>query len=117
VYHPKPAYRAAKALTGFLGGCRFAGRLDVGGADDYVLVFSRGDDLRLAVWTTAAEPRPLTVPADPGGFHGIDHLGRELPDLTAGAGGLAVTATDAPQYLAPDGVNVRLREAAKGDGK
>jgi hypothetical protein len=108
-YDPKPAYRAAKTLTGALAGFRFSKRLAVGGPDDYVLLFARGDEVRLAAWTTAREPRRVVVPAGPGKFRATGHLGEALPDLQADAAGLAVTLTDAPQYLAPEKLNDLLR--------
>lgn len=57
VFDPNPAYLAAKTLATLFSGYRFEKRLAVGGAEDYVLVFRQGGDLRLAAWTTA-NPRP-----------------------------------------------------------
>ena len=68
--------------------------------------------MKLAVWTTSKEPRPLVIPATAGTFHVTDHLGKALPDVTADEKGLTVTATDAPQYLTPDKPNDILRLAA-----
>ena len=47
VYDPKPAYAAAKTLTTFLSGYRFDSRIETGRAEDYVLAFRKGDELRL----------------------------------------------------------------------
>ena len=114
VYDPKPAYLAARTLTTFLRGFRFNKRPTVGDAQDHVLLFHKPgtDDVRLVVWTTANEPRDLTVPASPGAFTGVDHLGKPLPGLTAGADGLRVKATSAPQYLVPQEKNELLRVGA-----
>lgn len=101
VYDPKPAYLAAKALTGFFRGCRFKQRLDVGGEEDYVLELTdEAGGSRFAVWTTAKEPRELRIPVAAGAVRGVDHLGKPLPDLTADKDGLSVRATDAPRYFA-----------------
>ena len=112
VYDPKPAYRAARTLTTLLEGFRFNKRLVVGGSNDYVLLFSNGDAVRLAVWTTAPRPHLVSVPASPGRFAVFAHTGEKLPDVVAGQGSLAVVATDAPQYLDPEKPNDLLRVAA-----
>ena len=115
VYDPKPAYRAARMLTSFLEGFRFSKRLAVGSPEEHVLLFARGDEVRLAAWTTAAEPRPVTIPASPGPFRVAGHLGDPLPAAAADARGLALTLTPAPQYLTPEGSNELLRLAAAWD--
>lgn len=115
VYDPKPAYRAARALTSFLDGFRFSKRLATGNPQDHVLLFSRGDEVRLAAWTAADEPRPVTIPAGPGTFRAMDHRGEPRPPLAAGAAGLTVTLNSAPQYLTPEGPNDLLRVAAAWD--
>jgi hypothetical protein len=63
------------------------------------------------VWTTAKEPRAVTIPAGPGRFKVAGHTGEALAPLAADASGLKVTLTDAPQYLAPEGPNAALRSA------
>jgi len=102
VYDPKPSYKAAKTLATALRGFWFSKRLAVGGADDYVLLFGSGRQPRLAAWTTAAEPRTVTVPGFAGRFAVTGHLGEALAPLVAEKGGLKISLTDAPQYLAPD---------------
>jgi hypothetical protein len=130
VYEPKPAYRAAKTLAAALGGYRFSKRLAVGGADDYVLLFAKGDDVRVAAWTIAREPHAVVIPASPGKFAATAHTGEPLPaliadgtgpslvgtskppsEIAADAKGLLVTLTDAPQYLVPEKPNELLRKA------
>ncbi len=112
VYTPKPAYLAAKTLARQLDGFRFNKRLDTGSADEYLLLFTRDDEVRLAAWTTAAEPRTATVPASPGSFRLTGHTGEELPKTSAGGNGLAMTLADAPKYLVPEEPNDLLRLAA-----
>jgi len=111
-YEPKPAYLAARTLTAALAGYRFNKRLAVGGEEDRVLLFTKGPDVRVAAWTTAAEPRAVVIPASPGPFAVMGHTGDARPPLAAGPRGLEVTLTDAPQYLAPEGPNDLLRLAA-----
>lgn len=112
VYDPKPAYLAAKTLTRLLEGFRYNKRLAVGTAEEHVLLFTRGADVRLAAWTTAAEPREIALPASPGRFALTAHTGERLAPHTAGARGLQLVLGDAPQYLVPEGANELLRLAA-----
>jgi polysaccharide biosynthesis protein PslG len=112
VYDPKPAYRAARTLTTFLEGFRFNKRLVVGGPNDYALLFSKGDAVRLVVWTTAPAPHPVSIPASPGPFSVVAHTGKKLPEVVADKGSLTVVATDAPKYLEPEKPNDLLRVAA-----
>ena len=111
VYDAKPSYKAGRTLAAELNGFRFNKRLAAGGAEDYVLLFAKGDEVRLAVWTTAKESRAVTIPARLGGFKVTGHTGEALAPLAADASGLKVTLTDAPQYLAPEGPNAALRSA------
>ena len=112
VYDAKPAYLAAQTLTTQLDGFRYGLRLSVGSDDDYVLLFTRGDELRLAAWTTSNEPHAVVIPASPGQFAVTGHTGEKQPALVADVRGLALTLTDAPQYLVPEGANDLLRVAA-----
>jgi polysaccharide biosynthesis protein PslG len=112
VYDPKPAYQAARTLTTLLDGFRFNKRLVVGRSNDYALLFSKGEAVRLVVWTTDSRPHPVSIPASPGRFSVVAHTGEKLPDVTAGKGSLNIIATDAPQYLEPEKPNDLLRVAA-----
>jgi len=110
VYDPKPAYRAAQTLAKTLAGCRFNKRLDLGD-DSYVLLFQRDAGDCLAAWTTAAQPRQVRLPLGAGQFQIVGHLG-ETTSATAGADGLELTLTDAPQYIVPAAPSDALRVAA-----
>ena len=99
VYSPKPAYLALKTLTGILDGYRFSRRLPVGGADDYVLQFSKGTEVRIAAWTTSSSTRTLTIPDLEGQFSITDHLGQSLKHVNAEKGKFEITLTDALQYV------------------
>jgi hypothetical protein len=113
VYDPKPAYLAAEALTTALGGFQFKRRLAGGSGEDYVLLFAKGDEIRLAAWT-AGPARTVTIPAGPGAFRVTSHTGKPLPPLSAGPAGLAVPLADAPVYLVPQGPNALLEAAGEG---
>jgi hypothetical protein len=99
VYQPKSAYLAARTLTSVLQGFQFTKRLALGKPDDYALIFRKGDDLRLAVWTTSPTPEPIHIRSSPGEFHVITHTGERSTTIFANESGLAFTATRAPQYL------------------
>ncbi|MCX5685644.1 MAG: hypothetical protein NT049_18455, partial [Planctomycetota bacterium] len=112
VYDAKPSYKAARTLVAELKGFSFSKRLVVGADDDYVLLFAKGDEVRLAAWTTAKEPHTVTIPASPGRFKVTGHTGEAFAAVAADKEGLKVALTDAPQYLAPEIPNDLLRLAA-----
>jgi hypothetical protein len=103
VYDPKPAYRAAEAFAAALGGFQFKRRLPAGQGDDYVLLFAKGQEVRLAAWTASGSARTVQVAAREGAkFKATGHTGQVVPPLVAGQTGLSIPLTDAPQYLVPE---------------
>jgi hypothetical protein len=102
VYDPKPAYRAAGALTSVFNGFTFGKRLPVGSDEDYVMVFVRGQQRRIVAWTVAASPHKVTIPIGPGRFFASGHTDENLPTLSAEGQQLSITLTDAPQYFVPE---------------
>jgi hypothetical protein len=112
VYDAKPAYRAAEALAAALGGFQFKRRLAVGGGDDYVLLFAKGEEVRLAAWTVSASARTVQVAVREGAKFKVNgHTGQVLPPLMAGRTGLSIPLTDAPQYLVPEARDALLPAA------
>lgn len=107
----KPAYRAAETLTHFLNGFRFNKRLSLDQPDDYLLLFTKGTDVRLAAWT-AGSPHSVTIPASAGRFGLTGLEGETLTPLEAGRGGLKLQLSAAPQYLVPQQPNRLLEVAA-----
>jgi hypothetical protein len=99
VYDPKPAYLAARTLTTFFSGYRFEKRLNVGSAEDYVLVFKRGSDLRYAAWTTANSAHNVLIPVSAGRYSSTRYTGHEATAVNADQKGLAMLLTTAPLYL------------------
>jgi hypothetical protein len=99
VYDPKPAYLAARTLTTFFSGYRFQKRLNIGSADDYVLVFQKGTGLRYAAWTTASGAHNVLIPLSAAQYTATTHTGREGATVSADQKGLALTLTTAPIYL------------------
>ncbi|HZP01721.1 MAG TPA: hypothetical protein VFD30_15640 [Terriglobia bacterium] len=112
VFEPKPAYHALRALTSFLRDDRFSKRLAVGGPDDYVLLFHKGDEVRLAAWTASSIAHEVVIPASPGLFSVRSINGEELPSVIARRNGLRLTLSNAPQYLVPVKSNAFLTLAA-----
>lgn len=110
-YEPKPAFGAAKVLTTVLKGFRFEERLNVGGPQDYVLVFSkqrvdtgRSDDnieRRIVAWTSSTSPRRLTIPGVAGEFNLTTMSGDNGSRLRATQQGLAIDVSASPSYLTP----------------
>jgi hypothetical protein len=101
VYDPKPAYRAAQTIVSNLSGFSFNKRLMLTGPNDYLLMFTKGEDVRLAAWTTS-RPHEISIPASPGAFRGFGYAGTKLKPLNADSGGLTITLSEAPIYLAPE---------------
>jgi polysaccharide biosynthesis protein PslG len=99
VYDPKPAYLAAKTLTAFFNGYRFEKRLAIAGAEDYLLVFRKGSDLRFAAWTTASEARNMLLPLNAGRYTTTQHTGQNASVVSADQEGLRITLTSAPVYI------------------
>lgn len=112
VYEPKPAYLAAKTLTATLNGFQFVKRLATGSADDYVLLFAKGDVPCVAAWTTAEGSHPVKAAAAAGEFAVTAHTGMRLPSIEARSGFLDITLNDAPQYLMGSTANTQLTNGA-----
>lgn len=100
VFEPKPAYLAAKTLSEFFNGYKFAQRLVVGSNDDYVLVFAKGGERRIAVWTTSPTAHRITIPLQAGQYTLRRHLGESLKALSANQSGVSIEVSTAPVYLA-----------------
>ncbi|HVQ37624.1 MAG TPA: hypothetical protein VMS31_08825 [Pyrinomonadaceae bacterium] len=99
VYDPKPAYLAAKTLSGFFNGYRFEKRVDTGHSDEYVLAFRKGSEMRFAAWTTASGNRRVMLPMSPGQYSTSLYNGMDTGAVNADAKGFAVTLTSAPVYI------------------
>jgi len=107
----KPAYEAAQTLARMLEGFRFNKRLILEKPEDYVLLFTKNKDVRLAVWTTSASHQAV-LPASPGSFEATGLTGESRGALVADRHGLQLTLTNQPQYLVPDAPNDLLAIAA-----
>jgi len=100
VYEPKPAYLAARTLLRHFAAFRFERRLAVGGVDDYVLLFAKGGEQRLAAWTASSRTHSVTIPALDGQFKLTGSKGDDEGQLLARQGSLIIKLSGAPVYLA-----------------
>lgn len=106
---PKPAYRAVQALSKALAGTTYRSRLAQPDPNDYVLLFRKGNEPRLVVWTTGA-PHELTLPTS---ALKVRVEGPEGETILAGSSaGLRVSATPAPTVYAPIGRDRALEKAS-----
>ena len=99
VYDPKPAYLAAWTLARFLDGYAYQRRLTLGSDSDYVLVFAKGDDVRIAAWTTSASAHRVLTAVKQGSFTITKHTGENAGTVSPSARGLELTLSNAPIYL------------------
>jgi hypothetical protein len=98
-FQPKPAYLAARIFLKHFAGYRFDRRLTVGSNEDYVLVFQRGNEWRLAAWTTSARPHRVTIPLPVGNFSITRLTGEDVSQHTATDAGLVLEISEEPVYL------------------
>lgn len=99
-FDPKPAFLAARTLTTVLKGFQFDRRLEAGSPENYVLLFKKGDEVRVAAWTRAKDPQRVTVKGIlAGNYVAVGHTGDRLAMIAARVEGCEITLSDAPQYL------------------
>jgi hypothetical protein len=102
VYEPKPAYLAARTLLRQFSGFRFEQRLLVGSDDDYVLVFTRDSERRLAAWTTSPGKKRVKIPTANGQFTITNMKGDDGGRVSSDQGFLSIKLSNAPAYLAAE---------------
>ena len=117
-YDPKPAYIAAKTFTETFRGFRYNKRIGVGppgilSDNVHVFLFDKGDEIRLACWTTAKEADFISIPCDSAKFKAVSHLGKKLPDIVAENGCLKFEISEGPVYLIPEKPDGFWSEVAK----
>lgn len=101
----KPAFFAMKTLTTELNGYSYVNRIRPGSDEDYFALFRKGDDYRLAAWTTS-EPHNVTLPVD---FESAEIVSRSGERTSAAIkdGKLELKLTASPQYIEPTGKSAR----------
>jgi len=98
-YQPKPAYVAAQTLIQELSGFRFTKRLSLPSENDYALIFSKGKEQKLALWTTGDAHKVdlnLDVPSAT-----VVSMTGEKRMVTISGGKLNLELSGNPQYLTP----------------
>jgi hypothetical protein len=97
-FDPKPAYVAAKSLTGFLTGYKFVGRLPTPNEKVYALSFSNGDEARVVAWTTAPGETEVVIRLD-GGYQASEYTGKDVGTFTSSQGNLKISLSNTPVYI------------------
>ena len=109
-YEPKPAFVAAKTLTTVLKGFRFEKRLNVGGPQDYVLVFTKPSNIderrsdgrlehRIVAWTSSSTSHQITIPNLSGQFSITTMSGSNGGRPGAAKDALTIEVSASPIYL------------------
>ncbi len=110
---PKPAFHAMNTLTTELNGYSYANRIRFGSDEDYLALFKKGDDYRLAAWTTA-DPHTISLPLDVEEVEIVSRSG-ERTKAQVKDGKLALKLTQSPQYIEPLGKSARWAAEAAWD--
>ncbi len=110
-YKKKTTYLAVQNLAHTLQGFLFNKRLQLASKNDYCLLFSKGREQRLAVWTTEAQPHTVVLPLSPGRASLISMLGVRSK-VKAGSNGLLLRISHNPRYVIPSSNNMLLTLAA-----
>ncbi len=95
-FNPKPSYHAIKTMTDTLAGYRFQRRIPLARNDDFLLLFSNGEQVALAAWT-AGTPHQVRLPILCDAVTQVEMTGatRILPARE----GLEIGVQQAPRYF------------------
>jgi hypothetical protein len=113
VYTPKEAYLTAKTMNSHLKGFHYVKRIATNENFDYVMLFSDGQNLRLAVWTSMTQTHQISIPSDKCDFEIIDSKGDKRESVSAKDGRLTLTLNDSPNYIIAKEPNNALKTAAE----
>lgn len=97
----KPSFFAMKTLTTELNGYTYASRIRPGTDEDYLALFRKGDDYRLATWTTG-DPHWVSLPFDVAEAEVVSRSG-ERTKAEIKDGKIRLHLTQSPQYVEPAG--------------
>ena len=93
-YKEKPSYVAMKFLIKQFKGYQVIGRISLGSIDDYMLMFHKNDEVKLAIWSTS-EKHNISLGSDVGLSSAIDYLGNNISNINP----VKFEISDAPIYL------------------
>jgi hypothetical protein len=116
-FRQKPACTAMKTLVEQLKEYRFNKRLQSWNSEeDYMLLFERNRDVRVAVWTVRQRPEHIGLPVSPGTLNMIGSDGRTLfgsaPEEKRTPFGLKFVPRDQVMYMSFAEPNILLQMAA-----
>jgi hypothetical protein len=111
VYTPKDAYLSAKTMNTVLKGYHFVKRIAINDANDYVLLFSDGKNLRLVVWTLSSIEHEIMIPSDNCDFEIINPKGSPVEKTSAKDGSLKLKLNDLTHFIVVKGPNHLLETA------
>jgi polysaccharide biosynthesis protein PslG len=94
---PEPAYIAARTLSSTLAGYAIEKQLDAGNERDFVLLFTKGNQRAVVMWTTDTD-HEITLPVEASTGVLVDIQGRKR-DISWPANQLRLTVSGNPQYL------------------
>jgi hypothetical protein len=97
-FDPKPAYVAAQSLTGFLTGYKFLGSLPTPDERVYLLSFSKGDEVRIAAWTTSQGETEVVIPLD-GAYQAFEYTGKDVGTFKSSQSSLKISLSNTPVYI------------------
>jgi hypothetical protein len=112
VFTPKESYFFAKTLSSVLKGYHYVKRIATDNVNDYIVLFSDGKNLKLAVWTTIAQAHQVSIPSDKCDFEIIDPKGVLNGKFSSDGGFVKFTINDVVHYIAVKGPNHALENAA-----
>lgn len=101
----KPAYVAVKTLTTELNGFSYSARMSVESEDDYLALFTKGDNQCLAAWTTG-KPHTIKLPMDVKEVEIVSRSG-ERSKVEIKSGFIQLELTSSPRYIKPSGISRR----------
>jgi hypothetical protein len=92
-----------------LKGFNYVKRIETNDANDYIILFSDGKNLRLVAWTASAKEYEIKIPSDKCDFELIDHLGSSIEKLSAKDGFLTLKINDFTLFIIVFGTNNLLQ--------
>lgn len=110
-----PEEVVANAMRGALEGFRFNKRLSVPDEKDHLLLFSRGQDVRIVAWTTGEEGRSVPVMVGNPQLHELSFRGERLDPLPVQNGRALIPLKKTPVFYAPPEPDPYLMLAAAAE--
>jgi hypothetical protein len=95
----KPAFKTFQTFARYLDGFAFAACVDAGSDDDYLALFTKGSEIRMAAWTTG-KSHTVKTPVDVDKFEITSPQG-EVSEASAKEGRLQLELTESPVFIRP----------------